>query len=582
MLTDKEEVELLKLLEEEAAINDRRNPVFSVVRKFKGRNVVMIGGSGSGKSYEIADRVEERALEADDARILCVRAEQKQVAKSQFPLLWSRTPFHKVFERTKAQGNERIFNGDKGEIIFSGLDDVDKLKSIFDITSVWIEEGDQVLAADVRELNRRLRGYHGLMQIYITFNPVSSLNYINKMYFSDRIKKVVTRDSEGNKKTVMIDRTLTIRGQKEFENFPYYKDNPITDEMLEKTITVWDPEAKDGLGDWMIEMYYTTLLVHSTYRDNKFIDSAYRQVMRELRENDPDEADVYCDGQWGVTGGTFFDKAKVNRRIKNTIPPLDQGEFEFEYKNHLIIDSSIKWVSDPNGPIKIYSHPKKGYPYVLSGDTAGEGSDWNIGYMTDNTNEKDVATLRINYDEDLYARQMYCFGKWYGELNECYYENFYDSKPNDEQGRYINALAGIETNFSTHPQKELERLGYDHFFIRKQSEDSFTSKMAKKFGFNTNKATRPDMLGKLKTFVREESYKLLDLDLLLEMTTFIKNEKGRPEAAKGMHDDMIMSRAINIAIRWQQHETVSLKKIKHSLPIALRDDVDEYVDKVNF
>ena len=87
MLTDKEEIELLKLLEEEEAINGRRNPVFSVVRKFKGRNIVMIGGSGSGKSYEIADRVLERAKEADDARILCVRNEQKQVAKSQFPLL---------------------------------------------------------------------------------------------------------------------------------------------------------------------------------------------------------------------------------------------------------------------------------------------------------------------------------------------------------------------------------------------------------------------------------------------------------------------------------------------------------------
>jgi len=50
MLTDKEEIELLELLEEESAINDRRNPVFSVVRKFKGRYIVMIGGSGSGKS----------------------------------------------------------------------------------------------------------------------------------------------------------------------------------------------------------------------------------------------------------------------------------------------------------------------------------------------------------------------------------------------------------------------------------------------------------------------------------------------------------------------------------------------------
>ncbi len=177
---------------------------------------------------------------------------------------------------------------------------------------------------------------------------------------------------------------------------------------------------------------------------------------------------------------------------------------------------------------------------------------------------------------------MYCFGKWYGELNQCYYENFYDHKKGEPAGRYINALIGVETNFSTHPQKELERLGYDNFFIRKQSEDAFTSKMSKKFGFNTNKATRPDMLGKLKAFVREYSYKLLDMDLLLEMTTFIKNEKGRPEAAKGTHDDMVMARAINIAIAWQQHDTEGIKKVIHQIVHALRDDEPENINEAEF
>ena len=37
MLTDKEEIELLRLLEEEEKVENRRNDVYSVVRKFKGR-----------------------------------------------------------------------------------------------------------------------------------------------------------------------------------------------------------------------------------------------------------------------------------------------------------------------------------------------------------------------------------------------------------------------------------------------------------------------------------------------------------------------------------------------------------------
>lgn len=544
-MTNEEKIRYANAIRFKQMYEDRRNEVFESVRKFKGRYVILIGGSGSGKSYEIADRVLERVKEADNARILCVRAEQKQVAKSQFPLLWSRTPFYKCFERVKSQGNERIYNGDKGEVIFSGLDDVDKLKSVFDITSIWIEEGDQVLAADVRELNRRLRGYQGLMQIYITFNPVSNLNYINKMFFSDRLKEVITKDDEGNKKTVWIDRTLTIRGQQEFENFPYYKDDPITEEMFNRTIETWDDEINEGLGGWVTEMYYTTLLVHSTYRDNKFIDLVYRQVMAKLRIDDPEEAKIYCDGQWGISGGTYFDKHNINKRILDNIKPIKKGYFDYDYINHEIIESSIKWIDDEDGYIKIFNEPIAGYPYVLSGDTAGDGSDWNTGCMTDNTTGEDVASLRINFDEDLYARQMYCLGKWYGELNQC----------NED------ALIGLEINHSSHPNKEIIRMGYKNIYIREQQPDSISEKLVFKYGFRTTGTssgggTRPIILSMLRTVVREEPHLIKDIDTLNEMTTFAKNDKGKPEAIKGFHDDMILARAINCYIRDQQPRTV--------------------------
>jgi tRNA-specific 2-thiouridylase len=53
-------------------------------------------------------------------------------------------------------------NINNNQIIFSGLDDVEKLKSIYNITSVWIEEASECLEEDFRELNRRLRGYQGI------------------------------------------------------------------------------------------------------------------------------------------------------------------------------------------------------------------------------------------------------------------------------------------------------------------------------------------------------------------------------------------------------------------------------------
>ena len=69
------------------------------------------------------------------------------------------------------------------------------------------------------------------------------------------------------------------------------------------------------------------------------------------------------------------------------------------------------------------------YPYVIGGDTAGDGSDF-LGQVLDNTDGMQVAKLKHQFDEDLYARQMFCLGKYY---------NY--------------ALLVIETNFSTYPCK---------------------------------------------------------------------------------------------------------------------------------
>ena len=60
------------------------------------------------------------------------------------------------------------------------------------------------------------------------------------------------------------------------------------------------------------------------------------------------------------------------------------------------------------------------------------------------------------------------------------------------------------------------------------------------------------MLGMLRTLVREEVHKINSSQTLQEMTTFAKNDKGKPEAQNGQHDDMVIAWAINLAIRHQQ------------------------------
>ena len=236
------------------------------------------------------------------------------------------------------------------------------------------------------------------------------------------------------------------------------------------------------------------------------------------------------------TGKCYFDKQNIIERMQEVkeVKPEMQGYFDYDYDEISI--KNIKWVEDKEGPIKIYDKPKKGYPYVLSGDTAGEGSDNFTGQVLDNTTGKQAAVLKQEFDEITYTRQMYCLGKYYN-----------------------NALIGIETNYSTYPVQELERLKYPNLYIR-EKEDTYTGKHNKSYGFKTTLISRPRILGQLQTIFKESIELILDIDTLKEGLTFIKNEKGRPEAQVGYHDDLIMALAIAYDIRTQQDIQVKVDK----------------------
>lgn len=242
------------------------------------------------------------------------------------------------------------------------------------------------------------------------------------------------------------------------------------------------------------------------------------------------------------TGTCVFDKEAIINRMQELKQPIKQGYFVYDtyyskdFNEVLIKDNTIKWIDDNDGYIKIYEEVKNGYPYVLGGDTAGEGSDNFAGQVINNISSKQVAVLKHQFDEDMYAKQMYCLGIYYNK-----------------------ALIGIETNYSTYPTKEVERLQYPNLYVRER-EDTYTHNIAKAFGFQTTSVTRPIILADLIRIFRDNINNINDNDTLKEALTFIRNEKGRAEAQQGAHDDMIMSLAITYYIRTQQ--TTEIRKTK--------------------
>lgn len=228
------------------------------------------------------------------------------------------------------------------------------------------------------------------------------------------------------------------------------------------------------------------------------------------------------------TGDCIFDKEKIINRIaelRKRKEPIKQGSFIYDFHNNTI--SNIKWIDDPKGIIKIYEEPRKNVLYGIGGDTAGEGSDNFASQVIENFTGKQVAILWGKIDEDLYAKQMYCLGKYYNM-----------------------ALLGIEANFSSYPIKELQKYRYPKQYVR-EKEDKITGKKEKSYGFKTTTVTRPVIIAELVKILREEIENINDIPTLEEALTFIKNEKGKPEAQQGKHDDLIMSLAIGYRIMEQ-------------------------------
>ncbi len=264
-----------------------------------------------------------------------------------------------------------------------------------------------------------------------------------------------------------------------------------------------------------------------------------------------------------ISSGTcVFDTEIVINRMSELPKPLKIGYFLYKYddtrpEGQKIYD--IEWVNDKNGYIEIYEKPNV-YKYCIGGDTAGEGSDYFTGHVLNAKTGKQVARLRHQMDEDLYVRQMYCLGYYYG------YKNL------KKHGIIEPALIGIESNFSSFPNKELARLGYPNLFIRTK-EDKFSGVIDKSYGFKTTSITRPIIIAELVKIVRESSYLICDRLTLEEMLTFIRNEKGRAEAQQGYHDDLIMGLAIAYYIRTQVVFDIE--------PINIQQHFDFNIEKAN-
>ena len=190
------------------------------------------GSAGSGKSYTIAQRIIIRCTK-EPIRVLVCRRYATTLRNSCFALFkeiltkWQLLPYVKIKETDMS-----ITFPNGSQIIMVGLDTEEKLLSLTNISTVWVEEAYEVEKSKVEQLNLRMRGTAANQQIILSWNPISKHSWL----------------------------------------YDFTVKNP--------------PE--------------NSVFIHSTYKDNPFLNPEYVQALDEMEIRNPEKYRVYGRGEWGV------------------------------------------------------------------------------------------------------------------------------------------------------------------------------------------------------------------------------------------------------------------------------------------
>ena len=283
------------------------------------RYAILYGGAGSGKSHVVAQKILIRAISEKKHRFLIVRKVAKTLRASVFQMFVDLIAEDNISHKFKVNKSdmtiECIDSGSK--LLFFGLDDVEKLKSIAGITGIWIEEASEIAKTDLDQLDLRLRINRDdiYMQIILSFNPISAYHWLKKEFFD-----IGKDDSYIQKTTYLDNRFLPEEYLKVFENLK--KSNP-------------DYYKVYALGEWgviegIIYDKYETVEKMPEYFEDEFIgvdfgfNHAYAVVHVRIENNN-----LYVDE-------LIYESKKTNKEIIAAI----KDEYPFVYDLEIYADSA--------------------------------------------------------------------------------------------------------------------------------------------------------------------------------------------------------------------------------------------------
>ena len=217
-----------------------------------------------------------------------------------------------------------------------------------------------------------------------------------------------------------------------------------------------------------------------------------------------------------TTGATIFSKESLDFYFKHTQPGI-KGYLEK-------IDGRVLFIPDVKGNLTIWEEPDENEHYLSGGDVA-EGlpkGDFSCAYIMNKNTGNLCASWHGHIDPDLFADELMLLYEFYNM-----------------------PYAGVENN--NHGYTVINKLKEVYPYLYSEwIEGQWFEGITEKVGWHTNIKTRRLMVDAGKEWIRDKLGKIPDENLLKEMTTFVRNDKGKAEAEGTAKDDRVMAFLITL------------------------------------
>ncbi len=268
----------------------------------------------------------------------------------------------------------------------------------------------------------------------------------------------------------------------------------------------------------------------------------------------------YLDGEWAfVQGRCYFDTEALGhyQQLAERTKPLLNGTTEGDCFEDAKAHRERRKPSKPirfragHGSLTVWRRPVResydeeadrilpAHRYVVAVDVSSGGAADNSGIQVfDVDSFEQAAEYQGKADPDQIAQEAYRLARIYNDA------------------LIVPEVTG-GCGFSV--EQELKRIGYWRLYTKKVL-DRISRKWTDRTGWDTTMKTRAYMLDTLERLLREKEVGLYSLRLVAELGTFVRDEKGRPAAQPGCHDDLVIAIAIAVTVATEQPR--SLRRLR--------------------